>query len=354
MTTHQDLTRLAGVSTATVPQIMHGRDRAGEPAEARAQKAIEEPGYIPGSITQSLSPRQKEIIGIIRVKRPKSHHDDVNLGYDDDPLGGVIAQIRTSGLSLLVTFWDGVNAPDVSRLDVIAGKVDGILIGEGSLPSRLLERLAGRVPVVMIAGPPDTRECDVVTTDDRAAAAAIVTHLVREHGSRRLFYLGGPVGAPDTSERQAALQQVLRHHPHSHLAGAMYGSFGVETGAQAAALVLSATNGQLPDAIMCANDQMAIDLLRNLAKAGVRVPRDVAVVGFGDTSPGRLTDPPLTTVHQPMRMIGMRAYSRLIERIAVPSLPQSVELLPTELVIRSSCGCPPGTSVRQPVRPAQE
>ncbi len=84
------------------------------------------------------------------------------------------------------------------------------------------------------------------------------------------------------------------------------------------------------------------------------IPRDVAVVGFGNTVPGWLTDPPLTTVHQPMRMLGMRACTRLIERIAAPGLPPSVELLPTELVIRSSCGCPPGTSIRQPVRPAQE
>ena len=351
MTTHQDL---AGVSTAMVSRILRGFDQGGESTKARVQKAIEEPGYVPGSIAQSLSSRRKEIIGIIRVKHPESHHDDVNLGYNDEPLGGVIAQIRTAGLSLLVTFWDGVNAPDVPRLDAISGKVDGILIGEGSLPSRLLERLAVRVPVVIIAGPLDTHEYDVVTADNRAAAAAVVTHLVREHGSRRLFHLGNPVGAPDTSERQAAMQQVLRNHPDSHLVDARYASFGVATGAQTAALVLSATSGQLPDAIVCANDQMAIDLLRNFAKAGVRVPRDVAVVGFGDTIPVRLTDPPLTTVHQPMRMLGMRACTRLIERIAAPDLPPSVELLPSELVIRSSCGCPPGTSIRQPVRPAQE
>jgi LacI family transcriptional regulator len=75
----------------------------------------------------------------------------------------------------------------------------------------------------------------------------------------------------------------------------------------------------------------------------------VAVVGFDDIVPGSLCDPPLTTVHQPMRMLGERACARLLERIATPGLRPATELLPTELVLRSSCGCPPGTVIRQPV-----
>jgi hypothetical protein len=73
------------------------------------------------------------------------------------------------------------------------------------------------------------------------------------------------------------------------------------------------------------------------------------VVGFDDIFPGSLCDPPLTTVHQPMRMLGERACARLLDRIANPSMPPAVELLPTELVLRSSCGCPPGIVIRQPV-----
>ena len=89
---------------------------------------------------------------------------------------------------------------------------------------------------------------------------------------------------------------------------------------------------------------MAIGVLQALAKAGVaRARGQVAVVGFDDIFPGSLCDPPLTTVHQPMRMLGERACTRLLDRIAKPDLQPRVELLPTELVMRSSCGCPPGT-----------
>ena len=75
------------------------------------------------------------------------------------------------------------------------------------------------------------------------------------------------------------------------------------------------------------------------------------MVGFDDIFPASLTDVALTTVHQPMRKVGERACDRLIERIANPALRPRVELLPTELVIRSSCGCPPGTLTRRPVEP---
>jgi DNA-binding LacI/PurR family transcriptional regulator len=105
----------------------------------------------------------------------------------------------------------------------------------------------------------------------------------------------------------------------------------------------------LPDAVVSANDQMAIGVVKALAREGIRVPEDIAVVGFDDIFPGSLCDPPLTTIHQPMRLLGERACARLLDRIADPSLRPATELLPTELVLRSSCGCPSGTVIRQPV-----
>jgi LacI family transcriptional regulator len=95
---------------------------------------------------------------------------------------------------------------------------------------------------------------------------------------------------------------------------------------------------------------MAIGVLRVLTAAGIRVPDEVAVTGFDDIYAARLTDPPLTTVHQPMQMLGERACARLLDRIAHPGLSPAVQLLPAELVLRSSCGCPPRTVTRQPVR----
>jgi LacI family transcriptional regulator len=208
--------------------------------------------------------------------------------------------------------------------------------------------LAARLPVVVIAGNPRERAADVVTADNRSGSAALVSHLIEEHGRRRLYYVDGPPTAPDARERRRALVHVLRGVADARLVGTSHGLFSVASGEEAGKAVL-AMGDDMPDAVVCANDQMAIGVLHALSSSGVRVPADVAVVGFDDIFPGSLCDPPLTTVHQPMRLLGERGCTRLLSRIARPSMRQKVELLPTELVLRSSCGCPPGTMIRRPV-----
>ena len=238
------------------------------------------------------------------------------------------------------------------RLLTLSGKVDGLLIGEGVVPTTALARLARRLPVVVVAGDPALRGVDVVAADNWSGAHALVSHLVVEHGRRRLFHVDGPETAPDAKTRRLATQAVIDAHPGVTLVGACSGRFSVRSGEAAAEQMLAdfgGPGGDLPDAIICSNDQMAIGVLRTLTKHSIRVPNDIALIGFDDIYPATLCDPPLTTVNQPIRSIGERACERLIERIAHPTLRPVVELLPTELVIRTSCGCPPGTVVRRPV-----
>jgi LacI family transcriptional regulator len=178
---------------------------------------------------------------------------------------------------------------------------------------------------------------------------AVVTHLIRDHGRRRLFWVHGPADSPDSRERRLGLDHVLRAYPKCELAGFYQGYYSVQSGEEAGQALLAMPRQDLPDAVVSANDQMAIGVVKALARAGIRVPEDIAVVGFDDIFPGSLCDPPLTTIHQPMRLLGERACARLLDRIADPSLRPATELLPIELVLRSSCGCPPGTAIRQPV-----
>jgi LacI family transcriptional regulator len=348
-----DVARLAGVSTATVSRVVHGQDRVREATRIRVTQAIEELGYVPDGAAQSLSRRRKDIIGMVCVEREVQQYDIENVGllYYDELLHGVEALIRDKNWSLLITFMqaEDVGEPDFRRLDALSGKVDGILIGEGFVASRYIERLAARVPVVVIAGTPGEPAADVVVADNFSGSAAIITHLIDDHGRRRLFHVDGPPRSPDAGRRRLALEHVLRSHPECELVGSIQGIFSVRSGEHAGEELLARCRGALPEAVVCANDQMAIGVLRAFAAAGVRVPADVAVVGFDDIYPSSLIDPPLTTVYQPMRMLGERACARVLDRIADPSLSPAVELLPTELVLRSSCGCPPGTVVRRPV-----
>ena len=355
MVTLYDVARLAGVSTATVSRVVHGQDRVRDSTRTRVLEVIEQLGYVPDGAAQSLSRRRKNVIGLICVERqsPRQQYDieSMSLLFYDEILRGVEARIRQHEWSLLITYLREATDPDLPRLLSLSGQVDGLLIGEGVVPSGFLARLAKRLPVVVIAGDPSERAADVVTADNRSGSAALVSHLIETHGRRRLYHVDGPPTAPDARERRLALHELLGAHPDCQIIGRYEGLFSVGSGEEAGEKLLAARGESLPDAVVCANDQMAIGVLQAFAKAGVRVPEQVAVVGFDDIFPGSLYDPPLTTVHQPMRLLGERACTRLLDRLARPSLRPKVELLPTELVLRSSCGCPPGTVIREPIPP---
>jgi LacI family transcriptional regulator len=343
-----DVARLAGVSTATVSRVVHAQDRVRDSTRARVLEVIEQLGYVPDGAAQSLSRRRKDIIGLVCVERLAPQQYDIesmSLLFYDEILRGVEQRIRDLNWSLLITYLREGNNADLTRLHTLSGKVDGLLVGEGIVPPEELAKLAERMPVVAVSGDPAERAADVVTADNREGSAALVTHLVTVHSRRRLFHVDGPATAPDAKERRLGLGQVLEAHPGTALIGSYSGRFSVQSGVEAGELLLARLD-DLPDAVVCANDQMAIGVLQALTRGGVRVPDDLAVTGFDDIFPGSLSDPSLTTVHQPMRLLGERACTRLLDRIAAPDLPQQVELLPTSLVLRRSCGCPPETSGR--------
>ncbi|HEX6519903.1 MAG TPA: substrate-binding domain-containing protein, partial [Streptosporangiaceae bacterium] len=286
--------------------------------------------------------------------------ESMSLLFYDEVMRGVELRIREKNWSLMITFLREEDMPAAvaqqeatvqSRLLALSGKVDGLLIGEGILAPQALAKLARRLPLVVVAGDTAQRAVDVVAADNWSGAHALVEHLVVDHGRRRLFHIGGPVTAPDANERRLAMEAVIEDHPGTELAGSFSGLFSVLSGREGT-LAMLADGGELPDAIVCANDQMAIGALRALAERGIRVPDDIAVVGFDDIFPASLCDPPLTTVHQPIRRLAEVACDRLTELINDPTLRPKRELLPTELVLRSSCGCPPGPMERREVRHA--
>ncbi len=351
-----DVARIASVSTATVSRVVHGQDRVRESTRQRVLEVIERLGYVPDGAAQSLSRRRKDVIGLVCVEHvglaPNQYDiETMSLTFYDEVLRGVESRVRHKNWSVLITYLQEDNDLDLPRLLALSGKVDGLLIGEGLVPSSVLAHLTRRLPIVIVAGDPAEHAVDVVTADNRSGSAAVVTHLIVDHGKRRLFHVDGPPSAPDAKERRLALDDVLRAHPQSRLIGAYNGTFSVQSGEEAAARLLAANATDLPDAVVCANDQTAIGVLQAFAGARVRVPEDVAVVGFDDIFVGGIFDPTLTTVHQPMRALGEQACDRLLERIARPDLPPIVRLLPTELVLRRSCGCPAGAVTRLPVQP---
>jgi LacI family transcriptional regulator len=346
--------------------VVHGQDRVRDATRARVQEAIEELGYVPDGAAQSLSRRHKDVIGLACKERDTVYDalEEVGLVYWDQVLRGVEERIRNTGWSLLISFLhaNDTGQSHLAELNALSGKVDGILMGEGFGSAEHIERLAARVAVVVIAGAVSDHQsrgargdrarlvgADVVAADNFSGSAAITTHLISDHRKRRIFHLDGPSDAPDANERRLALHHVLRGNPQCQLIGSVKGTFSVRSGEQAGQDLLVRYSADLPDAVVCANDQMAVGMLKALAAAGVRVPTQIAVVGFDDIYPASVFDPPLTTVQQPVRMLGRQACSRLLDRIANPQRPAALDLLPTQLVLRTSCGCSPGVGSTQAV-----
>jgi len=338
--------REAGVSTATVSRVVHGQDRVRPSTRQRVLEVIEALGYVPDSAAQSMVRKRKEVIALVFIesRSPDTDVEQEGLLFIEEVLRGVESTLSQVGWSVLISILRSADRPDAYQwLQRISAKVDGMLISEGIIPSERLARLAARIPVTLVAGSPDEPHADVVDADNRAGTMALVRHMVERHGRTRLFYIAGPREAPDARERRSVFTEALAGYQGVRLAGCFEGRFAAISGQLAVREILAAPRRELPDAIVCGNDQMAIGAMRELHTAGIRVPADVAVAGFDDMHLGALIAPPLTTVHQPMRLLGERACSCLLDRIADPARPRRVERLPTRLVVRESCGCPAGT-----------
>jgi LacI family transcriptional regulator len=338
MTTVYDVARVAGVSTATVSRVIRGSTLVNADTRDRVLAVIEALGFVPDAYAQGLSNRRKDIIGFAGLERGGGETDieQNSVLFNDQIVHSAEAVLRGTGYSLLLTFGTGGEEFE-QRVRSLSGKVDGLLVAEEVMATGELRALAKRIPLVVIAGRRDEAGLDVVAADNASGMTALVAHLVAHHRYRTLCFVTGPKDAPDARERQRAFEEAVLASRTSVIDQVIHGDFSAGSGTAAARVLLD--RGSLPEAVVCANDQMAIGLMRELQGAGLRIPADVAVTGFDDVYPSRLIDPPLTTVHQPVRDLAIRAAQRLLIRIGQPALPPSVEILPTSAVIRTSCGC---------------
>jgi LacI family transcriptional regulator len=176
-----------------------------------------------------------------------------------------------------------------------------------------------------------------VSAENFQSARALTEHLL-EHGRRRLSFVGDPDGSPDVQQRYLGFMDALSASDSSAAGPIVKVGFRERSGADVAAQVLG--HATRPDALVCANDELALSTMKALQHSGIRVPDDIAIVGWDDVMTARYVSPGLTTVRQPLYELGRAAATRLHERIAgAPTAPEPL-ILPTELVLRTSCGCP--------------
>jgi LacI family transcriptional regulator len=330
--------QLSGFSTATVSRVMHNDSGFSEPTRKTVLAAASELGWVPNHSARSLARRRSGIVGVLfpDLSGDGTVESESPL-YVDQVIRGAERAATTAGDAILIAATRGREGPELARS--IVGKVDGLVVLAGSLPDKDVVALAAKVPIVVLATRAARHRLDFVGADNRDGTWKMTSHLVAKHHIRDLAFVAGPARSPDSKERFAGFCRALADAGlKAPSTPEVYGGF-TEAGGARAVEDLLASRRRPPRAIVFGNDEMAVGGLSVLRARKLRVPVDVAVTGFDDIATARHVRPPLTTVRQPMRDIGEIAMRTLFDRIAEPAAPRRTVMLPTELVVRRSCGC---------------
>jgi LacI family transcriptional regulator len=296
-------------------------------------------GWVPNHSARSLARRRTGIVGLLfsDFATEASTLDNDSALYVDQVIRGAERAATTAGDAILIAATRGRDGLQLARS--LVGKVDGLVVLAGSLAPRELAEISQRVPVVLMATHTAPRAIDFVGADNRGGAREATEHLLGTHRYRDLAFVAGPPRSPDSKERFVGFARALTAAGLTPpKAPEVHGGFTEDGGARAVEELLAGRRTP-PRAIVFGNDEMAIGGLGVLRRHKLRVPGDVAVTGFDDIATGRHVRPTLTTVRQPMRDIGETAVRTLLGRLADRDTDRHTAVLPTELVVRGSCGC---------------
>ena len=316
----------AGVSIATVSRVLQGSTAVSEKTRDRVVQAAEELRYVPLSAARSLAVRHHEAQGLVLPELSGPYYSELLMGFE--------SRAAELGQSVVLILAEGKQ--DLPRaVRRLATRVDGLaMLGSAAIPDATVTALHGSKPVVLIAGDPRP-DLDTVAAENTHSASELTAHVLA-HGRRRLVFVGDPASGPDIRDRYAGF---VAAHESAGLRPAepVRVPLRESSGTAVADRLLS---GDLEaDGLVCANDELALAAMLRLQEGGRHLPADVAVVGWDDVMTARYMQPGLTTVRQPVRELGVLAAERLHARIGGAADAPQAQLIPTQLVIRGSCGC---------------
>jgi LacI family transcriptional regulator len=327
--TLHDVCKRAGVSTATVSRVINHSPLVTDVTRARVLEAMRSLGYSPSHAARTLARQRSELIGVV--------FPHIASGFFTEVLGGINEVAAEHNFHLMTAFSHGLSDEEqfVKRL-LTERRVDGLILMNLLLSDEFVAEAArGGIPIVLIDRPVEGSDLFAVSMDNRAGAEAAMGHLLG-HGYRRVAILTGPGDSFDAQHRFEGCRAALGRAgiPESQVL-LWKGSFTEKSG-RAAIEGWLAQGRALPEAIFATNDAMALGALGALRERGLRVPDDVALVGFDDTESARHLE--LTSVRVPMQEMGRAAAEAAIEQISSRQA-QPSRVLDTELVVRRSCGC---------------
>jgi DNA-binding LacI/PurR family transcriptional regulator len=323
----------AGVGRGTVSRVVNGSSQVSDRARAAVLSAIEELGYVPNRAARSLVTRRTDGIALVVSESEERLFAEP---FFAGVVRGVSAEIADTGFQLWLAMVNGSTDRRRVRRHLTAQHVDGVMLlsvhGNDPLPRQVED---SGLPTVLGGRPTGFTPRCYVDVDNHGGAVLAVDHLVAR-GRRRIATIAGPQDMLVGVARLEGYRQALRR---ADLLGegdlVAYGEF-TEVGGQAAMEELLDRDPHL-DAVFVASDPMAFGAMRAIKRSGRRIPDDIAVVGFDGSPAAGNTEPPLTTVRQPVEAMGRHMARLLLARIddRGPALRPTVILAP-DLVVRES------------------
>ncbi|MCX4996781.1 LacI family DNA-binding transcriptional regulator [Streptomyces longwoodensis] len=321
----------AGVGRTTVSRVVNGSDLVSAEARARVLAAIKELNYVPNSVARGLVTNRTDAVALVIPESESRLGSEPFFAAIIRGVSGACAESRTQLQLMLVR--DEAERDQLTE-SVATRRVDGVLllsVHSGDRLPGMLEEMG--LPTVLAGRRGADEQLSHVIADNAGGAAAAVRHLLGR-GRRRVATITGPLDMDVGRSRLAGWHAAHRE------AGVAAPDLLVETGdftEEGGAHAMRSLLERAPDldAVFAASDLMAVGALTELRRWRRRVPEDVAVVGFEDSVLARHTDPPLTTVRQPVEELG-RTMARVLTDITRHGADRQRITLPTELVVRAS------------------
>jgi len=333
MPTIRDVAKLAGVSSGTVSNVLNRPSYVNVDTRERVQASIEELGFIPRQRSRQFRPGRVRNLGICLANLDHPFFVDVALGAD------AAAKELDVGIVMSNSAYDPVREDQNLEL-FVQQRVQGIIISPVDENSSRLQALRDRgVPMVFVDRVTADRDCWSVVVDDRRGGELGMRHLL-DKGHTRIAFVGHPEQSKKVATRLLGAQDALSRHDGApaSLEVISVESWTVQGGKNGADALIARAPEARPTAVFCANDMIALGMLQTLDHAGMRVPGDIALVGYDDLEWAGVSMIPLTTVRQPRDLLGRTAVEMIMQLLDYPNermKPHHVLLQP-ELVVRET------------------
>jgi LacI family transcriptional regulator len=329
--TMADVARRAGVAISTVSHVVNRTRVVSQETADAVEKVMHELGYVPNSLARSLARATTNTVGLAISSRSNIYFSDIIQAVEK----------ACARLGLMVFLADTADDPE-QELELVRAlhqrRVDGVILAASGDPE---QRAIGylrenKVPCVLLDRLV-SNEFDQVGVENKNSVKQLVDHLVW-HGHRRIGMLSNQAGFATTFERIEGFKLGLQANDIP------WDDALLEIGSADSAANIQGTLRLLdlpdrPTAIVTGNNLSTIGAMRAMRQRGLRIPADIALVGFDDFEWADLFEPRLTVIAQPCAQIGELAATMLVERIKAPNLPRRTARLKPRLVIRGSCGC---------------